>query len=61
MTGVGQLAGLRSAMMTFEGTRGGTDAHPQSVTHAIASQENAFRGRYLGACRLRRRATRRWI
>ncbi len=50
MTGVGQSAGVRSAITTFEGTRGGTDAHPLVATHAMLShvtlsQENEFLSR----------------
>lgn len=40
MIGAGQSAGVRCAMTTLDGTRGGTDAHPLAAMHAMMSQEN---------------------
>jgi len=60
MIGAGQSAGARLATMTFDGMRGGTDAHPLVATHAMmshvkvshvkvsrvkVSQENQYLGR----------------
>ena len=45
MTGCGQSAGTCSATTTFEGTRGGVDAHPLVAMHTISGQENQYLGR----------------